>query len=340
MKYIKHVVGIDISMDTLVVRFGSLTDTQDKVHSDPASFPNTKKGFQQLTAWAKQQLGKSAAPVIYAMEATGSYYETLAYYLHGKGYSVAVILPTKIKNYAKSLDTKSKTDSLDAIAINLFVLERSLTLWQPASPIMKTIKFLLRERDTYVKLRTQMQNQRHAKDHSYQPDKATRQRQKATVHHYSKEIKEIEKQIKDLVSTNPDIQERLRNCTKVKGIGWLTVLTVVAETDGFMLIRSGKQLASYVGYDVVHNESGTKSRKTKISKKGNSHIRGKLFMPALSACFTNAKMKALHDRLFAKTNIHYVGVVAVARKLLLLIYTLWTKNEPYDPNYGSTSVMV
>jgi transposase len=340
MKYIKHVVSIDISMDTLVVRFGSLTDTQEKMHSPSVSFPNARKGFSKLMEWAKQQRGTSTAPLIFMMEATGSYYEPLAYYLHGKGCSVSVLLPTKIKHYAKSLDTKSKTDSLDTIAMVLFALERSLTLWQPPSPVMNSIKFLLRERQSFVKTRTQMQNKRHAKDHSYKPDKETKRRMKETVRFYSVKIKEIEEQVKLLISMDPYIQERVRNCTTVKGVGWLTVMTVVAETDGFILIKSGKQLTSYVGYDVVHNESGKKSRKTKISKKGNSHIRGGLFMPALSACSTNPKMKALYERLFNKTNIPYIGVIAVARKLLLLIYTLWTKNEPYDPNYGNTSVAV
>ena len=340
MNFIKHVVGIDISMDTLVVRFGTLTDTQDKQHSSSVSFPNTKGGFHKLIAWAKQQQGKSTAPLTYVMEATGSYYEALAFYLHAKGHSVAVLLPTKIKHYAKSLDTKSKTDSLDTIAIILFALERSLTLWQPPSPVMRSIKFLLRERESFVKIRTQMQNKRHAKAHSYKPEKETKQRMKAMAQYCAKEIKEIEKQVQFLISTHSEIQERLHNCTKVQGLGWLTVMTVVAETDGFILIKSGKQLASYVGYDVVHNESGKKSRKTRISKKGNSHIRSILFMPALTACRSNAKMKALKERLFMKTNIHYIGVIAVARKLLLLIYTLWTKNEPYDPNYGNASAAV
>lgn len=63
----------------------------------------------------------------------------------------------------------------------------------------------------------------------------------------------------------------------------MSVVTVIAETNGFALIKNQRQLVSYAGYDVVENQSGKRAGKTKISKKGNSHIRRILHMPALNA---------------------------------------------------------
>jgi transposase len=77
-----------------------------------------------------------------------------------------------------------------------------------------------------------------------------------------------------------------------------------------------------------------KKGKTSISKKGNTFIRKALFMPALSACRANPHMKELYKRLVAKGKNKKLAIIAVARKLLLLIYTLWKSNSVYIPEYN------
>ncbi len=49
----------------------------------------------------------------------------------------------------------------------------------------------------------------------------------------------------------------------IKGVGTLTVATVVAEANGFDLIKNIPQLISYAGYDVVEDQSGKRIGKTK-----------------------------------------------------------------------------
>ena len=79
------------------------------------------------------------------------------------------------------------------------------------------------------------------------------------------------------------VKPRERSC-KIKGIGITTAATIIAETDGFILIKNRSQLISYAGYDVIENQSGSSiNGKTKISKKGNKYIRRALHFPALSA---------------------------------------------------------
>ena len=74
------------------------------------------------------------------MEATGSYYENLAYFLFLNNHKLSVVLPNKVRNYAKSLESKSKTDQIDSAAITRFGLERKLKAWSPPSSIVKSIK--------------------------------------------------------------------------------------------------------------------------------------------------------------------------------------------------------
>jgi len=101
----------------------------------------------------------------------------------------------------------------------------------------------------------------------------------------------------------------------------------------FELVTNQKQLASYAGLDVVFHDSGIKKGISSISKRGNKFLRKAVFMPALSACKHNHKMKELYLRLVTKGKNKKLALIAVARKLLLLIYTIWKNNTEYIPNY-------
>ena len=122
----------------------------------------------------------------------------------------------------------------------------------------------------------------------------------------------------------------------VKGLGVLTVLTTVAETNGFHDFCSSKQLISYSGYDIIENQSGKHIGKTRMSKKGNVHIRTNIYMASLSVIRHKIEpFYGLYIRLLKRNGgIKKKAMVAVQRKLLVLIYTLWKKNEAFDLNYN------
>lgn len=61
---------------------------------------------------------------------------------------------------------------------------------------------------------------------------------------------------------------------------------------------------SFAGYDVIENQSGKREGKTRISKKGNSHIRRILHLPAFNAVrFGEPACKALFERVYTRS--HY-----------------------------------
>ena len=108
---------------------------------------------------------------------------------------------------------------------------------------------------------------------------------------------------------------------------------MIAETNGFENFENYKQLTSYAGLDVVLNSSGKHEGKSRISKKGNSHIRSGLFMPSVAIVRFNKELGAVYRRLVHKGKNGKVALMAVVRKTLILTYTLWKKNCPYNPNY-------
>ncbi|MEJ7644407.1 MAG: transposase [Chryseolinea sp.] len=75
--------------------------------------------------------------------------------------------------------------------------------------------------------------------------------------------------------------------------------------------------------------------KPRISKRGNRYLRKCLYMPALCAVRFNRQSKELYTRLVSKHGIKMKVGVAVQRKLLELMYTLYKTDTPYDPEHTS-----
>jgi len=268
------------------------------------------------------------------MEATGVYYEALACFLKSKGVHVIVALPNKAKYFGKTLEIKSKTDALDAYILTLMGLEKRLNEWEPPTELMKELKLLTREHLSLMRLKTDTKNRIHAKTHSFKPGKDTVRRLRREIKFYENLIKEVETSIKEILRRDSQVWAKIQNILTVNGVGLMTIAKVLAETNAFALISNGKQLASYAGLDVVFKESGKYQGKTKISKKGNQHLRQSVYMPAISAVKTNPKMKTYYDRMLEKGKPKKSGLIAVARKLLLLIYFLWINDVEYDPAYS------
>ncbi|MEI9946621.1 MAG: IS110 family transposase [Chitinophagaceae bacterium] len=120
----------------------------------------------------------------------------------------------------------------------------------------------------------------------------------------------------------------------IPGVGLLTAVTVLAETNGFDLIRNKKQLTSYAGLDVREKQSGTSVKgKPKISKKGNRYLRKAMHFPALTAIRHDERFKAIFARMVAKHGIKMKAAVAIQRKLLEMIFTIYKSKIAYDKEY-------
>jgi transposase len=338
MKYIKKVIGVDISKDSFVICFGTLDNNLLQKISPPMKLSNDKAGFNKLLKSIKNNKNSSDARasgegVWIVMEATGVYYENLAYFLTENKFQVSVILPNKIKYFAKTLEGKSKTDNIDAAILTQFGLEKVLKPWGAPTMMMKRLKELTREYHTVNKLSTQIKNRLHSKNYSFKPTTETIKRIKEQIKLCKKQLNQIRLQIETLCREDQQLYSKIKKITTVKGLRIMTVVSVICETNGFALIQNNKQLTSYAGLDIVQNESGTHIGKTRISKKGNSKLRKAVYMPAVCSIRWNQKMKEFYKRLCSTKVNKKVALVAVARKLLILIYTLWKKDQEYIADY-------
>jgi len=330
---VQQVAGIDVAQRELVVSLGRRDQEMTVEIFSFKIFPNNEKGFKSLILWV-EQMAEKIIPVRYVMEATGVYHESLAYYLADSGFEVSIVLPNKISNFFRTLEVNTITDKTASQAITRFGLERKLDVWKKPKRVFSQLKQLTRERDQLVAERTLLKNQLHAERSEAFPNQRSIERLNKRIGLLNEQEKEIKTEIAEIVKQDKELVKQIGTITSIPGVGNLTAVIVLAETNGFELIRNKKQLVSYAGLDIREKLSGTSVKgKPRISKKGNRHLRKAMHLPALSAIRNNDRFKAIFIRLVSKHGIKMKAAVAVQRKLMELIYVIWKTNKIYDKTY-------
>ena len=331
---LKYSVGLDIASKKIDICISVIDNNQKVKVVSSKSFLNTLNGFKDMENWIIKNHKEKQVQLVLCMEATGVYHENCALFFSERKYKTSIILPNKAKHYLISLGLKSKNDSIDAKGLSKMGAEQCLELWQPMGKFFYELRQYTRQYQNLQEQKTVFNNQLHALEQAMYKSKKMIKQQQNTINLFEKQLKELEKLMKNLIDSDEVIKQKIANICEIKGIGMLTASTILAETNGFELFKNYKQLVSYAGFDVVERESGTSTGKTKISKKGNGHIRRAMYMPALVAVRHNEKPAVdLYNRTIEKHGIKMKSYVAVQKKLLVLIYHIWKKNEKYDPNY-------
>ncbi len=329
-------IGIDISKDWFHACVSHKINEGQITVCGQRRFKNEKKGHQQFKDWLEKHRKVKNVHYQVLLEVTGVYHERLLYFLNELGVYVCVEKPSRVKKYIEVLGYKSKTDKLDGRAIATMAIERKFDKWNPCSKKILEIRALLRHRKSLQVSRIQFSNQLHAMKTSVIEMSEVIKSLEEMIGVLNTKIKAIEKQAYILAKIDEALMKKVKMIAdSVKGLGRLSVLTVIAETNGFTTFTSAKQLVSYAGYDVVENSSGKHKGKTRISKSGNTHIRSSMYMPAMA--IVRCKFQPfyrIYQRIVKRNGaIKKKALVAIQRRLLVLIYTLWKKNEAFNDKY-------
>lgn len=332
-KLIKYSIGVDGAKDKFDVCLMSVDYTLSSKVKASKKFSNSLSGFKEFLSWAKKHC-KEEVPVQILMEATGVYHEKLAIWLTGQKMDVFVVLPNKARKYMQALGLKTKNDTVDARGLAMMCIQHRFEVWKPIGKYNYELRLLTRHYQSTQELKTVFSNQLHALEHSGYTSKEVSKQLKKTIQLFEKQVKAIKKNIIEHIESNEEVKRKVGHICLIKGVDILTVATIVAETNGFELFHNQSQLVSYAGYDVVENQSGKHVGKTRISKKGNSRIRRILHMSALNVVrYKEIPFQRLQERVFEKTKIKMKGYVAVQKKLLLVMYTLWKNDQPYNKEH-------
>jgi transposase len=333
MENLKYAVGVDMAHKTFKACIGVIDQGQHIKIKSSGSFSNTTAGYKEFVHWVRRH-HKEALPLVMLMEATGIYHEQLAWYLYEKGYKVSVVVPTKAKYYLRSLGIKTKNDKADAKGLAQMAAQQNLPLWQPISRSFYQLRALTRLLASLQNQKSVFSNQLHAVKQAMYPLKEVEKSLGQTIKHLEKQIQKVENTIAQTIEKDPVLQEKYEHISQIKGVGLLTFAVIVAETNGFALFENQRQLTSYAGYDIVERQSGDRRGKTRISKKGNAHIRRAMHLPAFNVVRYQVPIFAdLYQRVYQGSGIKMKAYVAVQRKLLTTIYALWKKGDTFDPDY-------
>lgn len=123
---------------------------------------------------------------------------------------------------------------------------------------------------------------------------------------------------------------------KIKGIGTLIALTFVLTVDDPHRFRRSRDVGCYLGLRPGRRNSGNSEPQMHISKEGDSHLRRLLVQGAhyiLGAFGEDCDLRRWGLKLAERggKNAKKRAVIAVARKLAILLHKLWVSGEVYDP---------
>jgi transposase len=307
-------LGIDISKLDFHV---SLLDGD---RASTKSFPNNTKGFRQLASWLRKC---SLTHVHACMEATGTYWEDVALFLHDNKHDVSVVNPSKIKAFAASELLRAKTDSVDAALIARFCRANSPMLWSPPEPGVRELQRLVRRLEGLKSDRHQQCSRSSGSKHDPEI--------KRLIKAFDHAILETERKIRICINDNPAMQTKDALLRSIPGVGEVTAAVLMAEVFLRADFGGAKQVAAYAGLVPRIRQSGTSLRsRGGLSKTGNSRVRKALFFPAIVAGSRNPILKAFAKRLAAKGKAKMSIVAAVMRKLLVICYGVLKSELPFN----------
>ncbi|MCI1152195.1 MULTISPECIES: IS110-like element ISStma6 family transposase [Stenotrophomonas] len=287
-------IGIDVSKATLDV----------VVHGEQfRQFSNDKRGFVRLIRWLKTWPIKQVV-----LEASGGYERAALDVLHAAGLPMVRINPARARRFAQGTGRAAKTDRLDATVLAQMAHLLPLTRYVPPAPWQQRLAEFAQCRRHLVQMRvSEMQRLRRLVD----PDLiAMKQRHIAQL---SDDLKQLDKAIAEQLEGQPG----WKNIGTLKGVGPILISTLACELPELGSLGS-KAIASLAGLAPMNRESGTWQGQRRISG-GRAVVREALYMAALTAIRYEPGLRAFYAGLKAKGKASKVALVAVMRKMLVIL---------------------
>lgn len=304
----QHIVGVDVSKDTL--------DVFEWETKDCYSVPNKHEAIE---GW----LARFETPIRLALEPTGRYHQALAESAYARGHPVWLINPYRLAHYRESVGQRVKADRQDARLLARYLAreEGDLRLWKPLTAGERRFWHLLKRRATLVSARTQLKQSLTDLD-SLQKDV------EALIACCDQTIRKMEHALRAEAKQIGWTAE-VRRCQAIPGVGPLTALAIVATYHRGQFLKADAFIA-FMGLDVRVRDSGKFRGRRKLTKKGDSELRRLLF---------NAAMQGRRNRLWEP---YYLALrsrglsttaafVALGRKLARVCFALLKNGTDFNP---------
>jgi transposase len=348
-------VGLDLGDRSS--RYCILNEAGEKASED--QLPTTKAGLDSLFA--------KMAPCRIALE-VGTHSPWVSRHLAAMGHEVIVANPRKVRLITESV---KKNDQMDAeqLARLARVDPKLLAPIQHRGPAAQGDLAIIRARAALVEARTKLINvarglakpmgerlkscdadsvkESLAEGLSEAAQGAIRPLLKS-VEELTKRIGEYDKAIQEIEKRYPETKV----LKQVNGVGTLIALTYILTLEDAERFEHSRDVGPYLGLTRKQRDSGESQPELGISKAGDELLRRLLVQAAHCILRDGAPDSDLKVwgmtkvQAGAKTGSGKKGskrrkkkaVVAVARKLAVLLHKLWVTGEVYDPQYNRKAV--
>ncbi|MDN5346841.1 MAG: transposase [Clostridia bacterium] len=121
----------------------------------------------------------------------------------------------------------------------------------------------------------------------------------------------------------------------IPGIGLVTVAGFLGEIGDPQNYEHWKQIQKLAGLNLSEQSSGQKNGQSKISKRGRAELRNLLYQASLTLVAKNREFKTLYHYFLTRQQNPLKkkqALIAIALKLLRVMYGLVRKKENYNPN--------
>ena len=246
-------MGMDISKNTLDCHLY----VQQK---SLAPVSNDLKGFKAIKKWLTKELKCKTEGLLVVMEYTGIYTYSIERFLNQQGISYVKRPALDIK---RSLGmVRGKSDKADARFISKYG-------WMRKDQLMSHRDKLVADKSSY---------QCKLKELSSQMGKKLNETMAASMEYImdvlTQEIKEAEKEIKELLKADESLQTNYQLMCSITGIGFASAVHLLIATENFTRFTDVRKLICYCGVAPFEHSSGTSIRgKVRVSQLANKKLK-------------------------------------------------------------------
>ncbi len=303
-------VGVDVSKDRL--------DVAVLPSGEVFALPRTSAGVDALV----ERLRPLGAARI-GIEATGGFETIVAAGLQAAQLPLVVLNPAQVRDFAKALGQRAKTDRLDAVVIARFVEAIRPDVRPLPDEQTRELSDLVSRRRQIVEM-IGAERQRLART----TQKRLRKSIERLVAALQKELSEVETDIDDMVRGSPAWREKEKLLTSIPGIGPVTARVLLAEMPELGSLDRRK-VAALGGLAPWVRQSGQWQGRSMIGG-GRAPCRAVLFTSALTATGQLPVQVVLRPPR-GRRKPKMVALIAVARKILTIANAILRDQKPWQP---------
>lgn len=315
MQNTTNFVGIDMAKNDF---YACLSDV-----IEPRKFSNDLRGIKSFFNHLKHHNFQKENTLL-GVESTASYHLKLCIGTCEREYKIKVINPLIVKKQNQTDLRRVKNDKKDSRIIRFCLIGGAGCIFDN-DPEAMILKSLIRQRDSLAFARLKFKRQ--------QADirlKETCLKQNINPI-YAEIINVLEEKINflkaDIKIYRPKEQYLLES---IPGIGPITAASFISEVGDINRFKKPEQLVAYAGIDPRVHQSGTSvNGKGYISKRGNKILRTRLFNAASVAVLHDNMFKTFFQKKKNEGKPYRVALVAAMRKMVHVIYAVWTRGTPF-----------